>query len=87
MRSDKVGSDGFISFRNRYWRIGKGLRGELVALRPTGEDGVFAVSFCARRIGAIDLRAADDETCGLVDNAARCPQGPQEEQQQQTASS
>ena len=83
----KVGSDGFISFRNRYWRIGRGLRGELVALRPTGEDGVFAVYFCAHRIGAIDLRAADDETCGLVDNAARCPQGPQEEQPQQTASS
>jgi transposase InsO family protein len=82
----KVGSDGFISFRNRYWRIGRGLRGELVALRPTSQDGVFAVYFCAHRIGAVDLNQTDPETCGLVDAAARRPQGPQAQQQQQTAS-
>jgi transposase InsO family protein len=83
----KVDADGFISFKNRPWRIGKGLRGELIALRPTGEDGVFAVHYCAHRIGAIDLNEADNETfCGLVDNAAHCPQGPQAQQQQQTAS-
>lgn len=81
----KVGSDGFISFRNRDWRVGKGLRGELIALRPTREDGVFAVYFRAHRLGAIDLREAVDEACGLVDKAAHCPQGPQEKQHQQTA--
>jgi hypothetical protein len=81
----KVGSDGFISFRNRYCRIGKGLRGQPVALRPTGEDGVFAVYYCAHRIGALDLREDQNEACGLVDDAARRPQGPQE--QQQTAAS
>jgi hypothetical protein len=81
----KVGSDGFISFRNRYWRIGKGLRGELIALRPTEKDGVFAVYFCAHLIGSIDLNEGDHDACGLVDNAARRPQGPQEQQQQQTA--
>jgi transposase InsO family protein len=79
----KVDGDGFISFKNRPWRIGKGLRGELIALRPTGDDGVFAVHYCAHRIGAIDLHEADSEAWGLVDNAARCPQGPQSQQQQQ----
>ena len=82
----KVGSDGFISFRNRYCRIGKGLRGQPIARRPTGEDGVFAIHYCAHRIATLDLRQADGETCGLVDAAARRPQGPQA-QQQQTATS
>jgi transposase InsO family protein len=83
----KVDSDGFISFKNRPRRISKALRGELIALRPSGEDGVFAVHYCAHRITTIDLRQADSEACGLVDNAARCPQGPQAQQQQQTISS
>ena len=83
----KVDGDGFISFKNRPRRISKALRGEPVALRPTTEDGVFAVHYCAHRIGDIDLNKAKDEACGLVDNAARCPQGPQAQQQQQTVSS
>jgi len=62
-------------------------RGKPVALRPTSEDGIFAVHYCAHRIGDIDLNEANDEACGLVDNAARCPQGPQAQQQQQTVSS
>ena len=83
----KVDGDGFISFKNRPWRISKALRGEPVALRPTGEDGVFDVRYCAHRIATIDLRKPDGEACGLVDNAARCPQGPQAQQQQQPLSS
>jgi integrase-like protein len=51
----KVDGDGFISFKNRPWRISKALRGEPIALRPTNEDGVFAVRYCAHHIGAIDL--------------------------------
>ena len=43
----KVDGDGFISFKNRPRRISKALRGEPVALRPTNEDGVFAVHYCA----------------------------------------
>jgi len=81
----KVDRDGFISFKNRPWRISKALRGEPIALRPADEDGVYAVHYCAHPITTIDLREADGEACGLVDNAARRPQGPQEEQQQQTA--
>jgi transposase InsO family protein len=79
----KVDSDGFISFRNRPWRIGKAFRGELVALRPTTEDGVFSVHYCSHRIAKLDLRQAESGTCGLVDNAERCPQGPQAKQQKQ----
>lgn len=82
----KVDGDGFISFKNRSWRISKGLRGESVALRPASEDGVFTVHYCAQRIGEIDLRHAAGEACGLVDDAARRQQGPQAQQQQQPAS-
>ena len=39
----KVDGDGFISFKNRPLRISKALRGEPVALRPTSQDGAFAV--------------------------------------------
>jgi len=67
----KVDIDGFISFKNRPWRISKALRGQPIALRPTGEDGVFAVHFCAHRITTIDLRQGEAKACGLVDNAAR----------------
>jgi hypothetical protein len=56
------------------------------ALRPTDQDGVFAVHYCAHRVGVIDLRGADEGACGLVDNAAHCPQGPQAQPQQQSAS-
>jgi transposase InsO family protein len=81
----KVDCDGFISFRNRPWRIGRALRGEPVGLRPTDEDGVYAVHYCAHRLKTIDLRATEEEACGLVDNAKRCPQGPQAGQQQKQA--
>ena len=73
----KVTSDGFISFKNKAWRLSKALRGEHIGLRPTGEDGVFSVHYCAHRIATLDLRQTESEACGLVDNAeTRCPQGP-----------
>jgi transposase InsO family protein len=78
----KVDSDGFISFRNRSFRIGKALRGERVALRTTAGDGRFAVYFCSQRVREIDLAAAGP-SCGLVDDAGRRPQGPQDQQPQQ----
>jgi transposase InsO family protein len=84
----KVDSGGFISFKNRAWRISKAFRGEYVALRFTDEDGVFDVHYCTHRIATLDLRPVDRETCGLVDNAeTRCPQGPQAQQQQQQPAS
>jgi transposase InsO family protein len=82
----KVSSDGFINFKNRAWRFSKAFRGEYVALRPTTEDGIFAVHYCAHRIASLDLHQAASESCGLVDNAeTRCPQGPQAQQQQPNA--
>jgi transposase InsO family protein len=82
----KVSSDGFINFKNRAWRFSKAFRGEYVALRPTTEDGIFAVHYCAHRIASLDLHQAASESCGLVDNAEkRCPQGPQAQQQQPNA--
>lgn len=81
----RVDIRGCISFKNRTWRISKALRGEPIALRASGEDGVFAVHYCAHLIATLDLRHTESEACGLVDSAARCPQGPQAQQQPQTA--
>lgn len=83
----KVDSDGFISFKNRPWRVSKALRGELIALRPTGEDGILTVHYCAHPIGVLNLRQGENDACGPVDNATRCPQGLQAQQQEQPVSS
>ena len=73
----KVDRDGFISFKNCPRRIGKAFCGQPVAVRATEVDGVFSVHYCSHQIGLLDLRQAGAQACGLVDNAARCPQGPQ----------
>lgn len=52
----KVRRSGQIQFANRDIFVGEGLLGELVAVRPTGEDGVFKVYFCDREIRTLDLR-------------------------------
>ena len=78
----KVDGEGFISFRNRPFRIGRALRAQPVVLRPTAEDGVFAVCFCSQRVREIDLRPSAGPGCGLVDDAERRPQGPQPRQPQ-----
>ena len=70
----KVDGDGFISFRNRPWRLSKGFRGQPIALRPTAQDGVFAVHYCAHRVATLDLRYADHDGGGSVDNPTPCPQ-------------
>jgi len=51
----RVDVNGFISFKARRWRIGKPFRGLIVALRPTLNDGVYAVRFCAHNLGLADL--------------------------------
>ena len=73
----KVDSDGFISFKNRPWRIGKAFRGQPVALRHTGQDGVFAVHYCSQQIDTVDLTAA----CGFVDIEKTMPTTPQAKHQ------
>src|SRR5207244_3842583 len=51
----KVQTDGKISFRHREFQVGKAFRGNPVALRPTTEDGIYAVHFVSHKIKTIDL--------------------------------
>lgn len=83
----KIYGDGYISFKNRLWRVSKALRGQPIGLRPTVEDGLFAVHYCAHRNATLDLRQTDDQvlwTCGQRENAL--PTGSTADQQQQTPS-
>ena len=52
----KVQYDGEVHFAGRVYRVGKALRGERVAVRPTPTDGVWEVYFVTHRIAQIDLR-------------------------------
>ena len=79
----KVDADGGISFRNRYFRIGKAFRTQPLALRATSEDGLFDVHYCTQRIGRLDLKIVGPKTCGFVDIARAMPTTPQVPQQQQ----
>ena len=80
----KVDSDGFISLKNRRWRIGKAFRGQPVAVRPTSEDGVFSVHYCAQPIGRLDLRTAIPAG-GFVDIASAMPTTPPAQPQQHSS--
>ena len=77
----KVQDGGFISFKNRAIRLCKAFRGQPVAVRPTGEDGVFSVHFCAHTIATLDLRQPRPTARGFVDNADALPTTPQAPQQ------
>lgn len=57
----KVQALGWISFRGREFRLSKAFRGELVALRPTLNDGVWAVFFGPHRITEIDERETEHD--------------------------
>jgi transposase InsO family protein len=78
----KADSEGVISFKNKPIRIGKAFRQQLVALRPTIEDGIFDVHYCTQRIGQIDLKAIGAAACGFVDIARAIPTTPQAQQHQ-----
>lgn len=78
----KVDVDGAISFRNRYFKIGKAFRKQPLALRATSEDGLFDVHYCTQLIGQLDLKIVDPKTCGFVDIASAMPTTPQVPQQQ-----
>ena len=56
----KVQALGWISFRGREFRLSKAFRGELVALRPTLQEGVWAVFFGPHRLAQIDEREASE---------------------------
>lgn len=52
----KVDDSGKISFHNCAFRVGKAFRHQVVALRPTEEDGKFAVYYCHEKVAQISLR-------------------------------
>lgn len=90
----KADQEGDIHFKGRRLRLGRPFRGELIAVRPTTEDGVFSIHFCSQQIGTADLRPVPS-ACGFVDIASSTdrdsetsnamPTTPQAQQQQQTA--
>lgn len=51
----KVDAYGYIGFRGRKIRVGRGCSGLPVAVRPTTNDGLFDVFFCAHRVVQVDL--------------------------------
>jgi transposase InsO family protein len=51
----KVRQHGQLRFKGRDYFVGEGLTNELVAIRPTAEDGIFCVFFCDREVSRIDL--------------------------------
>jgi transposase InsO family protein len=58
----KVDINGDISFKSRRVSVGKAFRGQPIALRPTTEDGVFSMHYCAHQIGRFDLRSSPSQT-------------------------
>ena len=52
----KVQHNGEISYRNRYFMVGRAFHGYPVALRYTDIDGVMDIYFCHQRITQLDLR-------------------------------
>ena len=85
-----VRHNGEIRWRGETIYINQALVGEPVGLIED-DDGDWIVSYGPISLGVIArdgdrLRKPRRRACGLVDNAkARCPQGPQVEQQQQQA--
>jgi hypothetical protein len=51
----KVQNTGDVTYHDREYRVGKGLIGQHVVLRPTDTDGVFDVFFCTYRARQIDV--------------------------------
>ncbi|MBV9286701.1 MAG: transposase [Hyphomicrobiales bacterium] len=88
----RVRTNGAIKWAGDLVFVSEALIGEPVAVEET-EEGELRVRYAEVELGFIDksgrLRrrklAKPRPACGLVDNAARCPQGPQARQQQPPA--
>ena len=83
----RVRHNGEIRWQGHTIYISAALIGEPIGLIENG-DGGWTASYGPIVLGGIvhggdRLRKPENRTCGLVDNAARCPQGPQSQQQQQ----
>lgn len=46
----------YISFKGRFWKVPRALRGERVAIRPSDADGSYGIFFASHQIASIDLR-------------------------------
>jgi Integrase core domain len=57
----QVDANGRLMFRGRPWKVGKPFRGQAVGLRPTVEDGIWAVYFGVHPIGSVNLRTDPDQ--------------------------
>ena len=83
----RVRHNGEIRWQGNTIYINAALIGEPGGLRENA-DGSWIASYGPVVLGIIEhhddrLRQPKRTSCGLVDNAARCPQGPQLQQQQQ----
>jgi transposase InsO family protein len=83
----RVRHNGEIRWQGRTIYISAALIGEPVGVIENN-DGGWTVSYGPLLLGSIALghdrlHKPKPDACGLVDNAARCPQGPQTQQQQQ----
>ena len=79
-----VRHNGEIKLNGRFVYINAALAGEPIGLTET--EGCWSVSYGPVLLGSIayrsdELRKPKRKGCGLGDNAARCPQGPQPQQQ------
>jgi len=81
----RVRHNGEIRWQGNTIYISAALIGEPIGL-VENNDGGWTVCYGPIMLGIIAhgadrLRKPQDRACGLVDNAARCPQGPQSQQQ------
>jgi transposase InsO family protein len=81
-----VKPNGSIRWRGTLVYVSEALGGEPVGL-DEGEDGLWTVRYGPILLGLLAdcgdaLIRLPQKACGLVDNAPRCPQGPQPQQQQ-----
>lgn len=83
----RVRQNGEIKWQGHLIYINEALNGEPVGLGEN-DDGGWTVSFGPITLGIIGhhgdrLRKPKHQACGLLDNAARCPPGPQAQQSPQ----
>jgi len=83
----RVRSNGEIKWGGNLIFVSQVLVGEPIGIAET-ESGEWLVRYADIELGYLDLKrrrlCRRPETCGLVDTAARCPQGPQDQNQQTT---
>ena len=83
----RVRTNGEIKWRGNHIYINQALAGEPIGLAED-DDGAWHVSYGTVALGVIAhggdrMKKPPKQACGLGDNAARCPQGPQAQQQNQ----